>query len=231
MFGGVRTASQTLAAPPVARSCAISIPDEPVPTTNTLLPRYGPGLRYSDECTTPAANESDPGHRGMCAVCWFPVATTTCRVSKSPVEVVTRQPSSWRSMRCTSVPSRSLMPSSPACRSRCATTSSRVGNIGVPPGYGRFGRCENGRPVFSFSRSYRPRHEEPTCSARSINSGRTPRSRRLSATEIPAGPAPTIATSCSVIPKSNDQGRPTVHRARGWAPAQTSRRACTVTMV
>ena len=38
MFGGVRTASQTLAAPPVARSWAISIPDEPAPTTNTFLP-------------------------------------------------------------------------------------------------------------------------------------------------------------------------------------------------
>jgi hypothetical protein len=29
-------------------------------------------------------------------------------------------------------------------------------------GYGRFGRCENGLPVFSFSRSYRPRHDDPT---------------------------------------------------------------------
>ena len=45
MFGGVRTASQTLAAPPVARSCAISIPDEPEPTTSTRLPAYGDGLR------------------------------------------------------------------------------------------------------------------------------------------------------------------------------------------
>ena len=45
MFGGVRTDSHTFAAPPVAKSCAISMPDEPAPTTITRLPANGVGLR------------------------------------------------------------------------------------------------------------------------------------------------------------------------------------------
>ena len=41
MLGGVRTASQTFAAPPSASSWAISIPELPGPTTSTRLPANG----------------------------------------------------------------------------------------------------------------------------------------------------------------------------------------------
>ena len=231
MFGGVRTASHTFAAPPVARSCAISIPDEPEPTTSTRLSAYGDGLRYADECSISIVEPTAPGNSGMHGVCSFPLATTTWRASMSPAEVCSRHPGALRSMRWTSVPSSSSIPSSCACRSRWAMTSSRCGNIGVPFGYGRFGRCENGRPVLSFSRSYRPRQEAATASARSMTSGRSPRSHRLTAIATPAGPAPMIAMSSLLISPPTTDRAGLFQRARGCAPAQTSLSACTVTRV
>jgi hypothetical protein len=116
MFGGVRTAIHTLAALPVARSCAISMPDEPEPTTSTRRPSYAAGLRYSEECRTSPVNS--PGHTGMDGVCIIPVATTAWRASISPSEVCSRHPPCRCSMWFTAVLSRSAMPASLVCRSR-----------------------------------------------------------------------------------------------------------------
>ena len=44
MFGGVRIASRTVAAPPSARSAAISAPELPAPTTSTSRPAKAPGV-------------------------------------------------------------------------------------------------------------------------------------------------------------------------------------------
>jgi hypothetical protein len=188
MFGGVRTAIHTLAAPPVARSWAISMPDEPEPTTSTRFPAYGTGFRYSEECSSSPVNS--PGQSGRDGVCIIPVATTAWRASTSPLEVCSRHPPARCSRRFTVVFSLSAMPDPWACRSKWSITWSRVGNVGVPLGYGRPGRCENCLPVLSFSRSYRVRQDDATSPARSMRSGRTPRSCGLIAVAIPAGPAP-----------------------------------------
>jgi hypothetical protein len=45
MLGTVRTDNQVVVAPPVATSCAISIVDEPAPTTSTRFPWQKTGLR------------------------------------------------------------------------------------------------------------------------------------------------------------------------------------------
>src|ERR1700737_1654561 len=98
MFGGVRTDNQTLAAPPVARSCAISIPDDPGPTTRTRFPLNGKGFRYPDECNSAPVKPSRPGQSGISGVCSYPVATTTYRESMSPVLLSSRQLPSRLSM-------------------------------------------------------------------------------------------------------------------------------------
>ena len=84
MFGGVRTVSHVSAAPPVARSCAISIPDDPEPITSTRFRAYGLGLRYSDECSTSPSKTSLRIPAGMLGTFWFPVATITWRACMSP---------------------------------------------------------------------------------------------------------------------------------------------------
>jgi hypothetical protein len=78
--------------------------------------------------------------------------------------------------------------------------------MGVPFGNGLFGRCEKGRQVFSRSRSYRVRHEEPTWVARSSTSGLNPASFGASAAAMPADPAPITTTSRSVIDASTVAG-------------------------
>ena len=74
-------------------------------------------------------------------------------------------------------------------------------------------------------------NQEEPASSRVPSPGSTPRSRKPSAAETPAGPAPITTTSCSLISASNDPRRPPVQRARGCAPAHTSRSAFTVTSV
>ena len=68
MLGDVRTASLTRAAPPVATSCAISMAEQPDPTTSTSAPRNGMGLRYSAECRSWPENVSRPGQAGITGV-------------------------------------------------------------------------------------------------------------------------------------------------------------------
>lgn len=62
VFGAVRAPMRTRAAPPSARSTAISDPELPVPTTSTSRPAYGAGLRYSDEWTSGPSKR--PGQSG-----------------------------------------------------------------------------------------------------------------------------------------------------------------------
>jgi hypothetical protein len=104
MLGGVRTDSNTSAAPPSARSTAISAPELPPPTTNTLRPRYGSALRYSEEWMTWPAN--DPGQSGTKATLLFPVATTTRSAASKPSLVSRTQAAPARSILPTSIPVR-----------------------------------------------------------------------------------------------------------------------------
>ena len=90
MFGGVRVAIQTFAAPPLTKSFAISVPDDPHPTTNTRAPTNRAGFRYSDECHNSPLKPGIPGHSGMFGVPCWPVATMTCRASTVPADMVTR---------------------------------------------------------------------------------------------------------------------------------------------
>jgi hypothetical protein len=68
MFGGVRTASRTRAAPSEASSYAISVPEHPGPTTSTSRPRKWSAFRYSAEWISVWRNASRPGHDGMYGV-------------------------------------------------------------------------------------------------------------------------------------------------------------------
>src|SRR3954471_14255029 len=65
MFGCVRTATFTRRAPPSTRSKAISIPEQPGPTTSASSPRNGSGLRYSAACSRRPWKRSRPGHAGI----------------------------------------------------------------------------------------------------------------------------------------------------------------------
>ena len=64
IVGGVRTASQTFAAPPVARSWAISMPEQPGPTTNTRLDLKRSALRYSADWISSPEKLSRPSQSG-----------------------------------------------------------------------------------------------------------------------------------------------------------------------
>ena len=111
--GGVRTASQTFAAPPSASSWAISIPELPGPTMSTRLPtnELGCGSRRSGVARP---GRSRPGQSGTTGAWSTPVATITCGARTSPALVWTTQPSSRCSIRSTLVPRRSSSPSSAA---------------------------------------------------------------------------------------------------------------------
>ena len=64
MFGGVRTARRTRAAPPSRRSCAISAPEEPGPTTRTSRSRQIAGDRYSAAWISGRRTLRDPATPG-----------------------------------------------------------------------------------------------------------------------------------------------------------------------
>src|SRR6187549_2551246 len=103
MLGTVRTDSQVEVAPAVATSYAISIADDPAPTTSTRFPWQNAGLRYADECRSSPVNEQAPGQAGMVGTRSYPVATTTWVASIGPAVVCTHQAAARRSIRCTLV--------------------------------------------------------------------------------------------------------------------------------
>ena len=212
MFGGVRTASQTLAAPPVARSCAISMPDEPAPTTSTLLPSIRRGVAVCRRMQHFAGEAVVPGQSG-CAGC------ARSRSRRRPGARRCRR-STWSaaSRRTAGRCARPRCPAAARCRprgraapgarrpGRASGTSACPSGTAGPEGARTVGPCS--ASAGRSGSATRP----PTRSARSISSGRQPRSRRLSAAEIPAGPAPTIARVLAHI-------RPTVERRTFTAPA------------
>ena len=108
------------------------MPEQPGPTTRTAAPTNGAGFLYSLEWMSSPPNSSRPGHSGMNG--WFskPVAAITWGDRSSSAEVVRSQPPSSRSMRSTLVPP--WKSTSRAWPATCSTSSSRVGNIGVPFG-------------------------------------------------------------------------------------------------
>ena len=100
MFGGVRIASRTVAAPPSARSAAISAPELPAPTTSTSRPAKGRAFRYSDACTTSPPNPSWPGQLGRTGELLYPVAITICRAESVPSsKVAVHSRPSWSTRR------------------------------------------------------------------------------------------------------------------------------------
>jgi hypothetical protein len=69
MLGGVRAESQTLLAPPSARSYAISIPEQPGPTTRTRLLLNGSGFLYSFEWRSSPLKAARPAQSGTIGSC------------------------------------------------------------------------------------------------------------------------------------------------------------------
>ncbi len=81
-------------------------------------------------------------------------------------------------------------------------------------------RCHNvaGKPSRALPDHERPRHDAPTWSARSINVGVMPRSFSATATETPAGPAPTTATCCLDTSQAASAVRRVIGPASGRCP-------------
>ena len=210
----MRSPSRTSRSRPPARSC----------------PDTGAGLRYADECSSSPVKPSAPGHSGMRAC----VLVSVGDHDLARIDVAGR-----------------------GFQSPTGRLPVDAGDFGSPAAarsrfHGRGGRGGRRRRRGSGT-SASPSGTAGSADARtacrcSASAGRSglatttprgrpgrstvadsPRSRRLSATETPAGPAP--ITAMSVISCPNDRRRATVQRARGCAPAQTSRSACTVTMV
>ena len=176
---------------------------------------------------------SAPGHRGMSrGVLVAGRDDDLARVDVAgrrvqPPAAVPAGRSAW-----TAVPSRSSIPPSRACRSRCATTWSRVGNMAVPFGYGRFGRCENCLPVLSFEPvvAAPPGRTRPGRPGRSSN-GAQPAVAQAQRRRDTCRARTDDAISRSLISASNGhRARPFSAPADGRRPTPRAAR-CTVTSV
>ena len=143
MLGGVRADSHTLRAPPSARSCAISMPEQPGPTTSTTLSANGSGVPVFAGVRQLALEQIAPrpvGHDRLRLVPGGDDHLGDADLAGGGVAAPSRRSSARSGRRC--VPSWRSIPSSRAWWSRCSTSWSREGNIGVPFAKRRPGRWE-----------------------------------------------------------------------------------------